>query len=148
MNTIATDEPGTARPLELRISARPENLTLARLALAGVGGIARAPEEVIADLKLAVTEACTNAIQHAYAGGEGDDEIVVRYLADGGALSIEIDDSGSGFSDGSTPPDAVDGESGQGLGLMIIREVTDDVRIESGPHGSRVRFVRRFTPER
>ena len=59
---------GERDTIELRIPAQPENLALARLALAGVGAVAGAREDVIADLKVAVTEACTNAIQHAYPG--------------------------------------------------------------------------------
>ena len=63
---IQPGEPGT---VVLRMAPRPENLALARLALAGVGTVAGAGESDIADLKLAVTEACTNAILHAYSDG-------------------------------------------------------------------------------
>ena len=66
--------------VELRMAPRAENLSLARLALAGVGPVAGASDGEVADLKLAVTEACTNAILHAYADGEGNGgQLVVRY---------------------------------------------------------------------
>ena len=96
----AEDRPAVLQreTVELRISARPENLSLARLALAGVGATVGAPAEVIADLKVAVTEACTNAIKHAYLEGGGDDEgIVVSYAASADSLSIRVEDHGVGF---------------------------------------------------
>jgi len=77
MNDV-TSTPG--RTLELTLDARPQNLALIRLALAGVAANAGAPREVVSDLKLAVTEACTNVIQHAYGGDASAGEIVVRQV--------------------------------------------------------------------
>jgi serine/threonine-protein kinase RsbW len=129
--------------VELRMQARAENLALARLALAGMAGSVGAPHETVADLKLAVTEACTNVIQHAYGSGDGTDEIVVRYAAKPGAVEVEVEDSGNGFE-----PEGERREGpGPGLGLMIIRELTDEVTIATGNAGSRIRFVKRFSPE-
>ena len=85
----------------LTLDARPGNLALTRLALAGVATNAGAPREVVSDLKLAVTEACTNVIQHAYGVGDGVGTIVVRYSSEPGMISIEVEDSGSGFEPGA-----------------------------------------------
>jgi serine/threonine-protein kinase RsbW len=134
-------ENGRPNTVELRIPARAENLALARLALAGVGAIAGAREDVIADLKVAVTEACTNSIQHAYAGRTGN--VVVRYRAAGELLEVEVEDGGTGFDTNDPGIDSVEGRGGQGMGLMIIRELSDDVRMESGASGSRIAFSRR-----
>jgi serine/threonine-protein kinase RsbW len=133
--------------VELRIAARSENLSLARLALAGVAVNAGAPDEVVADLKLAVTEACTNAIQHAYRGFGENDDIVVRYTVEEEALAIEVEDSGIGF--GLEPSLANQRQSSDnlGLGLMIIRELVDELSVASGSWGSRIVFVKRFSPE-
>ena len=68
MKTSPTERRQDAEIVELRIAARAENVALARLALSGVAAAAGAPPGVVADLKLAVSEACTNAVQHAYAG--------------------------------------------------------------------------------
>jgi serine/threonine-protein kinase RsbW len=127
--------------VELRIPARAENLALARLALAGIGAIAGAREDVIADLKVSVTEACTNSIQHAYAGRAGN--VVVRYRAAGEVLEVEVADDGSGFDTNDPGNDSVEGSGGQGMGLMIIRELSDEVRMESDESGSRIVFSRR-----
>jgi serine/threonine-protein kinase RsbW len=129
--------------IELRLMARAENLTLVRLALAGLANAAGAPEEVVADLKLAVTEACSNAIQHAYQAGDGEDEIVVRYTIDSGVVSIDVSDTGRGFSAEGSPAEQANGDHA-GLGLMIIRELTDATDVISGSSGTRVSFAKRF----
>jgi serine/threonine-protein kinase RsbW len=131
----------------LTLDARPENLALTRLALAGVAANAGAPREVLADLKLAVTEACTNVIQHAYGGGDATGSIVVRYTGEPGTIAIEVEDSGSGFEPGASPGGAGRNGSGNGMGLMIIRVLTDELEIASTGAGTRLRLVKRFSPE-
>jgi serine/threonine-protein kinase RsbW len=131
----------------LTLDARPENLALTRLALAGVAANAGAPREIVADLKLAVTEACTNAIQHAYGGAEGAGTIVVRYSGEPGLLSIEIEDSGYGFEPDAPPETSGQNGAGNGMGLMIIRVLTDELEISSTGTGTRLRLVKRFSPE-
>ncbi|MGE5272523.1 MAG: ATP-binding protein [Verrucomicrobiota bacterium] len=131
----------------LTLDARPENLALTRLALAGVAANAGASREIVADLKLAVTEACTNAIQHAYGGSDTAGSIVVRYTGEPGMLSIEIEDSGYGFEP-DAPPDTIGRNgAGNGMGLMIIRVLTDELDISNTGSGTRLRLVKRFSPE-
>jgi serine/threonine-protein kinase RsbW len=129
--------------VELRISARPENVALARLALAGVASVAGASHEETADLKLAVSEICTNAVLHAY-GGATDGGVVLRYSVAGDVLTVEVSDSGAGFDPKngtepvSTPRDGT-------LGLSIARAVTDEFAIESNGGGTRVVFSKRLS---
>ena len=59
------------RTVRLRIPARAEYVALARLALSGLADIVELPEELLADLKLALTEAVSNSVRHAYADGSG-----------------------------------------------------------------------------
>ena len=129
----------------LTLDARPENLALTRLALAGVAAAAGAPREIVADLKLAVTEACTNAIQHAYDNGAGS--IVVRYAGEPGMLSVEVEDSGGGFEGAAPPTTTGQNGSGMGMGLMIIRVLADELEISTTGSGTRIRLVKRFSPE-
>ena len=56
------------RTVRLRVPARPEYIALARLALSGLADIASLPDEQVADLKLALTEAVSNSVRHAYGG--------------------------------------------------------------------------------
>jgi serine/threonine-protein kinase RsbW len=148
MKTSARQEHEGAEVVELRIAARPENVALARLALNGVATAAGAPPEVVADLKLAVSEACTNAVQHAYAGSSADGEqrVTIRFAVRNRQLLIEVEDDGTGFeatTQGSW--DAVEpGNGGLGMGLTIVRSVTDELEIESGARGSRVFFSKEF----
>jgi serine/threonine-protein kinase RsbW len=145
MNAV-TREAG--RTVELTLDARAENLALTRLALAGVAANAGASREIVADLKLAVTEACTNVIKHAYPRAGEPGRIVVRYTAEPGMLSIEVEDFGSGFAYGAPPPAPDQNGGGHGMGLMIIRVLTDELDISSTSSGTRLMLVKRFTPER
>ena len=124
----------------LTVPPRPENLALARLALAGVGSVAGASEAAIADLKLAVTEACTNSILHGYPDGASG-ELVVRMRAVDGTIEVEIEDDGVGF-DPADDGDDLRREDGQGMGLMIIRSLMDSLAIESDETGTRISFAR------
>jgi len=130
------------RIVKLTIPARPEYITLGRLALTAIAGVRPVTDETLHDLKLALTEACTNSVKHAYAdGGEGTVDILYELEPD--RLAVEVGDAGPGFDpeDG----DGFDGDdlSEGGLGIEIIRAVTDEVEIaqrEGG--GSRLRFVK------
>jgi serine/threonine-protein kinase RsbW len=141
---VAADRSNT---VELRLDARAENLALTRLALAGVAANAGAPREVVSDLKLAVTEACTNVIKHAYGEPPTGGEIIVRYTVQPGMLSIEVEDAGSGFDSGSSHRADRNGDGENGMGLMIIRVLTDELSVTSTGSGTRVAFVKRFSPE-
>jgi anti-sigma regulatory factor (Ser/Thr protein kinase) len=130
--------------VEIRVPAVPENLALARLALAGVGMAAGASDSVVADLKLAVTEAATNSILHGYAEGTPG-ELVVRYRVQPGTIEVEVEDDGAGFEPG-TPSRPRNGVENQGMGLMLIGTLTDSLEIESDDSGSRVSFRKRLDP--
>jgi len=132
------------RSVRLTIPAKPEYITLGRLALTAIAGVRPVSDETLYDLKLALTEACTNSVRHAYANGrEGNVEIVYELQPD--RLVIEVGDEGSGFE----PLDGGNGREGEleegGLGIEIIRALADEVEI--GPReegGSRLRFVKFF----
>jgi serine/threonine-protein kinase RsbW len=131
----------------LTLDARPENLALTRLALAGIAANAGAPRDVVADLKLAVTEACTNVIQHAYGDDGSVGSIVVRYRGEPGVVSIQVEDSGSGFEPGGVSETTERNGAGNGMGLMIIRVLTDELEISDTGSGTRLTLVKRFSPE-
>jgi serine/threonine-protein kinase RsbW len=147
MRTSAARKHEGAEVVELRVAARPENVALARLALNGVATAAGAPPAVVADLKLAVSEACANAVQHAYAGpNAGEQQVTIRFAVRERQLVIEVEDDGSGFeiiTRGSWQAGDTDGR-GLGMGLTIVRSVTDELAIESGVRGSRVVFSKGF----
>lgn len=144
----------------LRFAAQPEHLVLARLVLTGIAVAEGLETQVVSDLKLAVTEACTNAIEHAYAngagatangdgGGTGGADVMVCYRIVPGAVTIEVSDRGAGFD-----PEAVraarpaDGDQPQregGMGLSIIESLVDELEISADGTGSRITFTKRTT---
>ena len=136
MSTTVAGQPGA---VSLTIPAKPEFLAFCRLVLAGLAQVQRLEAETLSDLKLAVTEACTNAITHAYDNGEGT--IVVRYLLDADHVDLEIEDRGRGF-DGDPRPLLPEGVRESGMGLAIIRAVTDSFEVARGEGGvgSRIRL--------
>ena len=132
------------RTVRLSVPARAEYIALARLALSGLADIVSLPEELLADLKLALTEAVSNSVRHAYADGLGF--VSIAYELSGSALAVEVVDDGTGFDPERPPP--LEGEelSEGGLGIAIIRTIADEFELKSRPgtRGSRLRFVKRL----
>jgi serine/threonine-protein kinase RsbW len=128
------------RVIRLTIPAKAEYITLCRLALAGISQLRDISDETLHDLKLALTEACTNSVRHAYeAGSEGSVQIV--YEIGDEDISIEVIDEGEGFVlDEASETDHL---SESGLGIAIIRSLADELEIEPREgRGSRLRFVK------
>lgn len=141
MSTNGAERPHAVR---LTIPAKAEYITLGRLALTGITRLRRDfPDEVLGDLKLALTEACTNSVRHAYDDGTGTVEIVYELYPD--KLVVVVADQGGGF----TPEDDVAGDEGElsegGLGIAIIDALADELEIaprEQG--GASLRFVKKL----
>lgn len=136
---------GHTHAIRLTIPARPEYITLGRLALTGIARLRPEPlsQEVLGDLKLALTEACTNSVRHAYADGQGSVQILYELHAD--RLVVEVTDDGEGFEPPSEPSGALDGQelSEGGLGIAIIEALADELEIkERAQGGSSLRFVK------
>jgi serine/threonine-protein kinase RsbW len=145
---LSTSQPtpganGDARTVRLTIPAKAEYITLVRLALSGLSQLRPLSDETLGDLKLAVTEACSNSVRHAYRDGrEGSVDVVYELHPD--RLVVEVCDEGAGFA-GANYSFAADGSLSEGgLGIAIIRELADE--LELGPNasgkGSRLRFVK------
>jgi serine/threonine-protein kinase RsbW len=126
--------------VSLSIPAKAEYIALCRLALAGLAQVRALEPETLADLKVALNEACSNSIRHAYEEGRVG-AVDIRYELNGEKLAVEVADEGSGFDLHTRP--ATDGDLDEGgLGIAIIRALTDELAIESHEHGSRLRFVK------
>ena len=136
---------GHIHAIRLTIPAKPEYITLGRLALTGIARLRPEPlrQEVLGDLKLALTEACTNSVRHAYADGEGMVEILYELHDD--KLVIEVVDEGEGFDPPTEASNALaeDELSEGGLGIAIIEALADEFEIRERPQGgSFLRFVK------
>jgi serine/threonine-protein kinase RsbW len=135
---------GEAFAVRLCIPAKPEYISLGRLALTGLSRLRSFPDDVLADLKLALTEACTNSVRHAYDGGEGVVEILYELHAD--RLVVEVTDTGEGFEHDELEAGDSDELSEGGLGIAIIQALADELEIgRRNGGGSRLRFVKRLS---
>jgi serine/threonine-protein kinase RsbW len=133
----------SAHAVKLTIPARPEYITLGRLALTGISRLRDGfSPELLGDLKLALTEACTNSVRHAYADGNGTVEIVYELYPD--RLEVVVADHGEGFTpeaDGGSQDELSEG----GLGIAIIEALADELEItQRDEGGSRLRFVKKL----
>ena len=124
-------ETGGDTDVRLSLPARPENVAVVRHVLGAFADALDLPDTVIEDMRLAVTEACTNVVRHAYLGDEpGTIDILIRPIDD--ALQIVVADHGRGI--GPSPDTA-----GPGLGLPLIAALAHSVEIEHAPSaGSRL----------
>ena len=127
--------------VRLTIPARAEYITLVRLALSGISRLRPLSEEALGDLKLAVTEACTNSVRHGYQNGEGTVEILYELQPD--RFVVEVSDDGPGFDPSGDRPTRENLAEG-GLGIEIIKAVSDEFEAgeRTAGHGSKLRFVK------
>ncbi len=130
----------------LEIPARAEYLALARTVVAAAASVQPTlDDEQVEDLRIAVSEAVTNAVEaHA---DLGSDELVVIHCDLGeDRVEVEVQDRGPGFDPGNLPdlPDPEDParlEHEHGLGLDLIRELTDEHEVRTSDEGTAVRLV-------
>lgn len=114
--------------MELAIPADKDALPLLRQALRALGKSVGADLEKMSDAELALTEAATNAVRHAYRKGEGVIEVAIE-IRDRELLA-SVKDRGRGMS-GRRAAERSQREGG--LGLTVIESVTRDVEIRTEP---------------
>lgn len=132
--------------IELEIPARAEYVGLVRLVVSSLASGRRTlAEERIDDLKLAVSEACTNAIE-AHHDSNVEERVLVRCAEADDRLEVSIRDRGPGFDPETLPehPPVTDPERlnfERGLGIPLIRTLVDDVAFEPSDEGTAVRLT-------
>jgi serine/threonine-protein kinase RsbW len=127
--------------VRIDIPAKAEYVILGRLALAGVLRSGGFSEDAVADLKLALTEACSNSVRHAYDHDDG--QVHLGFTMHHDRIIIEIRDEGAGFhEDDDDCPDCKGVEgihlSEGGMGISIIRAVVDDFDLRQADGGGTV----------
>jgi anti-sigma regulatory factor (Ser/Thr protein kinase) len=108
---------------ELTLPARAENVAVVRHAFGGLGEALDVPDHALADVKLAVTEACTNVVVHAYGDEEGP--MAVSAALRGGRLTVVVADEGRGIVPRPDSP-------GLGLGLPLIATLAESLELGTG----------------
>ena len=137
--------------LSLEIPPRAEFVAVARLVVSTAAKSRRQlGEDRVADLTLALSEACTNAIEAHDAKDEAD-RVLVRVDEDDERLVVTVEDRGLGFDPFELPthpavtdPDRLNFE--RGLGIPIIRTLVDEVTFSSDDGGTTVTMVVRCPP--
>ena len=127
--------------VKLDIPAKAEFVSLGRLALSGLlrsrGGYS---EDAVADLKLALTEACSNSVRHAYDHDQG--QVHLEFTVHSDCVTVLIKDEGGGFhEDDDDCPECrslTDLLAEGGMGISIIRAVVDDFDLRKPDEGGTV----------
>ena len=136
------------RKFLLHVPSSTENLALIREFVTMIGAQAGLDESEVANIELAVDEACANVIEHAY-GNDVSHEVVVRAIFDDAELSINVEDSGRGFNPDTVVQEELDDliakhKSG-GLGMRLIRQLMDEVHYEIVPgHKNELQMKKRL----
>jgi anti-sigma regulatory factor (Ser/Thr protein kinase) len=120
--------------VEIEIAAAAPGVPLVRHALRGLLSGLDVDDDVVADIALAVTEACTNAVVHAYRDGGGTIKVTASHVD--GELTVTVCDHGGGMVPRVDTP-------GLGVGLPVIAAIARSVEIGTPPGGGtevRMRF--------
>lgn len=131
---------GNGSITEVSITNNPDYLARLRLIVACHADCAGMDSQEAYDAKLAVTEACANAILHG-SPRQDMDRIVVRLSSAGGAVVAEVTDTGEGFDPSDVQPHCAERAGGRGIPLM--RSLTDEVEFSQLDNGMTVRLVKR-----
>jgi anti-sigma regulatory factor (Ser/Thr protein kinase) len=129
---VSVTDPGTIA--HLTVPARADQLAICRLALAGVAAGLDVGDQALDDLKLVLSETCSNAIEHGYGGGEGSIEIEFRVQDE--ALEVRVVDRGRGMP--ASP--------GHGMGMTVLEKLCTrwSLAAPDGGPGTAVTFARRL----
>jgi len=120
----------------LSIPSSVENLAMVRDFIRRVCEQAGFEKGDITKLTMAVDEACTNIVEHAY-GHDKTKDVMVRAIYDEEQIRVELIDTGQGFDPTLVQPQSleelVNKRKAGGLGIRLIRSLVDEVRYEVLP---------------
>ena len=155
--------------VEMRIPARAEWVRVVRLATAGVAARLGFSYDDVEDLKLAVAEACNNAILHGNGGTQTSDAadtlpfVTVKWAVFPDRLRVSVSDEGrldaaglpitpqsdveGEVTEGEATPDEISDDLPEGgMGLLLIQSLMDEVEQESGPHADTTQHMVKYAP--
>lgn len=117
----------TAPDLEISLPARAENVAVIRHVLSGIGDALALHPEVLSDIKLAVSEACANAVVHAYPTGHAG-LLDLELSATDGHIEVVVRDHGSGMMPRADSP-------GLGVGLPLMASLAESLELSNRADG-------------
>jgi serine/threonine-protein kinase RsbW len=144
---LASESTGIAQGMEvsvaLRLEADPTTIPVARKLLQATLEARGAAEPLVDDLAVALSEACSNAVQHA-----GTSSYDVSWTVTPQCCEIEVTDRGAGF-DLPRERNMPDPCATEGRGLALLDYLVDDVQVEAAPGlGTAVRLRQAFSRSR
>lgn len=124
--------------IKMEIASNPQYVSVVRLMTSGIANKIGFCLEDIEDIKVAVSEACTNAIKHSL-----DNRFSVEYTIFESGLTIQITDSGKGYDVEAVSKPNLEEPKESGLGLFIIQSLMDEVDIKSDiDHGTIIKMTK------
>jgi serine/threonine-protein kinase RsbW len=117
------------------------NVPIGRQVLAGLADELGIDVAICADMKIAMTEACTNVVLHAYPGGHGPLEVTMDVVT--GGLVVSVRDRGVNFDPLATDPET----PALKFGLPLIASLSDEFGIRAGVSGTEVQMLFAFGDE-
>lgn len=120
--------------LDERATARPESIAPLRRAVACFAAGCGASDGELEDIALAVSEALTNAVMHAYVGRDGPGIVVVQAWMRDRWLEVVVCDEGIGMQPRTDGP-------GLGYGLSVIHRITERLEVQDTTAGVRVHMT-------
>lgn len=121
----------------LQVKSKTENLAKVRDFIREIGSNERISSEITDKLVLAVDEACTNIMRHAY-NHRNDQDIILKVEVKQGKVVVTITDFGEGFDPQTVPdpdmPTYMKQRRVGGLGLHLIRALMDKVEYQTIPN--------------
>ena len=129
--------------VELTIPVLPDMELLATQTSAAVAKHMNLDEEKTAEINMALSEACINALEHS--GSESEIEIHFKISKD--SLIIQVTDSGKGFDKSKVDipniEEKISSDYKRGWGLKLIEELMDTVKFDSSKEGTTVTMTKK-----
>lgn len=125
--------------IEIKVPAKPQYVGVARLAISGLASRIGFTYDEIEDLKIAASEAVTNAVQHAY-DDEKTGEVILGCALYADRLEIVVTDHGQSFNFEETKKKVGPYQDWNeeaplregGLGLYLMETLMDEVKVDHG----------------
>ena len=125
-----------SEPLSLRLAPLPASIPVARKVISELCRQLGLAGELTDKVGLAVTEACTNVVLHAYGDDSRDAAFTVHAAVNGSSLLVTVRDAGTGIP---VAAGAVSKNAGLGLGMQLMAQLASSVDVVSCPGvGTRV----------
>lgn len=131
-------------PVEISIPAGTAYVGIVRLAVASLARSAGFDEERVDDIRIAVSEACTNAVlAHEEAGSS--EPVTVAWSESPDRITVQIDDRVAAPDAVGSPLDSQGFSSRMVMSVSLVEEMADELTIETAPGGgttARLTFLR------